>query len=196
MVRFLRLASLGCAFALLLSACRKDAIVSYRAPKDAAPALPAPMASSASLPLAWALPKGWTQKPPSEMRVASFAAAGKDGLSADISVVSLSGDAGGILANVNRWRGQLQLPPVREAGLAGCTRRIAPGGRRMVLVDFVTKGLYIDNRYKKRIVAAIYPRGGGTWFFKMAGEDALVAAQKPAFLKFLRSLKFHDGSGA
>ena len=29
-----------------------------------------------------------------------------------------------------------------------------------------------------------------TWFFKTRGDDALTAAQKPAFVKFLESLRF------
>ena len=37
---------------------------------------------------------------------------------ADVSVVSLSGMAGGDLANVNRWRDQVKLGPIDEATLA------------------------------------------------------------------------------
>ena len=28
------------------------------------------------------------------------------------------------------------------------------------------------------------------WFFKMTGDDALVAEQKPAFIEFLKSVSF------
>ena len=39
-------------------------------------------------------------------------------------------------------------------------------------------------------MAAILRRGGTAWFFKMTGDDALVAEQKPAFVQFLKSLNF------
>ena len=33
------------------------------------------------------------------------------------------------------------------------------------------------------------------WFFKMTGDDALVAEQKPAFVEFLKSVSFPAGDG-
>src|SRR5579883_3358975 len=144
--------------------------------------------------VSWTLPGGWKEKPLSEMRVGSFRVPGEGGLEADVSIVVLGGDAGGDLANINRWRGQLNLRPIQD--LAGQAENVAPGGRAMLLVDLVTPDLFIDNRYRKRLIAAIYPRGGRTWFFKMTGEDRLVAKAKPAFLRFLGGLRFHDEPGS
>lgn len=117
------------------------------------------------------------------MRVGSFLRK-NNGKQADISVVPLSGDAGGDLANINRWRGQISLGPVADNDLPQQSQKIAPAGRPMNLVNYANQG--------KRLVAAIYHRGGRTWFFKMTGDDALVAATKPSFLEFLNSLKFND----
>jgi hypothetical protein len=39
-----------------------------------------------------------------------------------------------------------------------------------------------------RILGAILPYKGETWFFKLMGPDALVAHEKPAFLEFLRTV--------
>jgi hypothetical protein len=154
---------------------------------DAAPARAA-MASAADLPtlppqdkrVSWTLPRGWTEQPPSNMRAGSFLV--KDGArTADISIVPLNGDAGGDLSNVNRWRGQIGLTPISAAELDRQSEIIAPAGRRMRLVDIANGG--------KRLVATIYGAGDKTWFFKMTGDDALVKATKPAFLKFLESVK-------
>ena len=117
------------------------------------------------------------------MRVGSFLIKGENGEEADMSVVPLSGDAGGDLANINRWRGQIDLAPLSPADLSTQSETITPGGRKMLYVDFA-KG-------PKRLMAAIYHVGERTWFFKMMGEDATVASAKPSFIQFLRSLKFN-----
>ena len=57
---------------------------------------------------------------------------------------------------------------------------------------FVSRDLLVNNQYKKRLMAAIYHRAGRTWFFKMVGEDATVLSAKPAFMQFLKSLKFNE----
>lgn len=137
-------------------------------------------------------PKGWTEKPPSQMRVASFSATGKNGQAVDISVVSLAGEAGGDLSNVNRWRGQIGLPPVSEEVLRKETRRITPAGRPMLMADMVSADFPIENKFKRRLVAVIHSHGGQSWFFKMIGEDSAVAENVPALLGFLESLKFTD----
>ena len=62
----------------------------------------------------WTTPAGWTQVPPSEMRVGSFKITGADGKQADVSIVPLPGMAGGDFANVNRWRGQVGLPAAAD----------------------------------------------------------------------------------
>jgi len=143
--------------------------------------------------VSWKLPQGWKEQPPSQMRVGSFLAKGSDGQPVDISIVPLGGDAGGDLANVNRWRGQINLDPISDADLAQNSEHITPGGRAMLLVDFVSKDLEIDNKYPKRLVAATYKQGSRSWFFKMTGEDKAVSEVKPAFLQFLKSIKFNGG---
>jgi hypothetical protein len=149
-----------------------------------------PAASSSDI--GWKVPAGWKEEAPSSMRVGSFLAKGSNGESVDISVVPLSGDAGGDLANVNRWRGQINLSPISDAELAQNGETITPGGHSMFLVDMVSTELLVDNKHPKRLIAAAYKQGGRTWFFKMTGEDKAVQETKPAFLQFLKSLRFHD----
>lgn len=185
---------------LLLAGCREDAVQTYQVPKEVKttgvptgqmelpPGHPpigeemAPEAPHAEL--AWKIPAGWKEQPPSSMRVGSFLFRADNDQSADISVVPLSGEAGGLLANVNRWRGQINLGPVTEEELAKSAQKIQPSGREMILVDFANQG--------KRVTAAVHTRGERTWFFKMMGEETAVGQAKPSFLQFLKSLKFHD----
>lgn len=139
----------------------------------------------------WKVPAGWKEIPASSMRVGSFLAKASNGQDADISVIPLSGEAGGDLPNINRWRGQINLTPISEAELPQISQTITVGSRSMLLVDIVSREPLVDNRYPKRILAAIYKEGTRSWFFKMIGEDKAVQEAKPAFLEFLRSLRFH-----
>ncbi len=76
----------------------------------AAAQAPAPEA-----PIAWWVPQNWERVPGEKpMRVATF----RRGVANEEIVVSqFPGDVGGVLANVNRWRQQVGLPPITEAEL-------------------------------------------------------------------------------
>ena len=127
-----------------------------------------------------------------EMRAASFRVVGKDGKQADVSVIPLPGLAGSDLDNVNRWRGQVGLPGVSEAELAKLAQPVQIAGQSASLYE--QAGTNPGSGDKGRILAAITRRAGTAWFFKMTGDDALVAGQKPAFVEFLTSVNFTAAS--
>jgi hypothetical protein len=128
--------------------------------------------------LSWTAPPQWTPKAGSAMRKGSYAVSGPEGVG-DVSITAFPGDVGGNLANVNRWRGQLGLPPVSD--LESAVQPLDTNGLRMLVFDGANNG--------SRILGAIVPRPGGMWFFKLTGPDALVARTKPAFLEFLQTVK-------
>ena len=99
-------------------------------------------------------------------------------------------ESGGLLANINRWRGQLGLNAVDAEQLESTVERRNLGGREFVIVDFVNEESPADK--KQRIIGAVVPASGETWFFKMTGGDALTAAQKSAFLEVLESVEFRS----
>lgn len=137
----------------------------------------------------WTNPAGWVEKPGSGFRYATFVIPGSDGLTGDLSITQLSGVAGGLLGNINRWRGQIGLPALSESELPKASRDIVPAGRPMTFVSHVSADPLIDGKFKRRIMGAIYAGSDVSWFFKMVGEDALVRAAENDFLKFLESLK-------
>lgn len=111
--------------------------------------------------ISWVLPVGWTQREASGMRYATLVpAAGPE-----VSVTRLGGGGGGMLANVNRWRGQVFLPPLTEAELAASLKEVSLGGEdKASVVDIVGP--------KGRILGALIPVAGGqTWFFKAQVEQ-------------------------
>ena len=113
---------------------------------------------------------------------------GRKRAKADVSVIKLAGDAGGALANVNRWRAQVGLQPVDEAELAKLTTTQDVSGAKVSFVDLA--GRSVESGDPARLLAATVPRGGSTWFYKMLGNDQLVAQQKAAFIKFVETARY------
>jgi hypothetical protein len=186
----------GLAVLAFVAGCGRDDVKVYRVAKEK-PSTPSPATMPAGHPditgaggpqLKWKTPEGWNEVPPGEMRVASFSVKGKEGKQADVSVIPLPGAAGGDAANVNRWRGQLGLAPVTPEELQKAAQKVEVGGQPAELHDVVGKNP--GNSEPTRILGVIQHRDDMAWFFKMTGDDQLVAAQKPAFVEFLKSLQF------
>jgi hypothetical protein len=207
-VRTPRLGAWLVAGALLLVAtgCRRDEVTSYRVakavpPAEAAPAgdsmgashrapppppgmagdVPIPPTPSGAEALKWTLPGGWGQSFPGGMRFATFKVPGAGKI--DGSVVTLPGDAGGELANVNRWRGQIGLGPTDAAGLAAARTTVKTRVGPANLYDFTSEGAK-----RSRLLAATLLVDGSSWFIKLTGDAEPVSAARPAFLKLLESL--------
>jgi hypothetical protein len=178
---------------LLAAGCDRDEVTYFRVAKPApmvaaaAPAAPAPDVAPAARPgsggLRWTLPAGWTEAPGGQMRFATLKppVLGK----IDGSVVVLPGPAGGELANVNRWRNQIGLPPIDEAALAGARKVIQTKAGPLKVYDFTNGG-----KDGSRVVAGLTESGGNTWFVKLSGDAGSVGAARDDFLKLLRSLRF------
>src|ERR1700761_3842776 len=112
--------------------------------------LPAP--DNSGLPqLKYTLPDGWKEKPPSQMRVASFEVS-QNGKSVDVSVVPLSGMGGGDFANVNRWRGQVGLQAAPDDDLQKSAENVEAGGQPASLYDMA--GQNSSSARPVRILAA------------------------------------------
>lgn len=152
--------------------------------------LPAATSSSGGAGARWKIPAQWIAQPPSEMRVGSFLIKGKNGQTAEVSVIPLAGSAGGDLANVNRWRQQIDLSPLTEEALSTQLKALRLGAHSMMYVNFVSRDKLVDGKYKKRVIGAWMEREGATWFFKMFGEDATVLSAEPDFRQFLSSVEF------
>ncbi|MGI9088924.1 MAG: hypothetical protein ACR2HH_14475 [Chthoniobacterales bacterium] len=183
----------------LLAGCNKNddtAITVYRIPKETqptAPMSPASMTNAAGpAQVHWTAPEGWQEQPATGFRKGSFLVTGADGKTADVSVISFPEQAGGLLANVNRWRNQLKLAPITNEAEVGTPMPVA--GRDMFFVDLVSAEAIAPEGTKSRILGGIFPLNGETWFFKMIGPDAVVAAQGEAFKQFLGSVHLAEAA--
>lgn len=191
------------AMALALAGCNRDSVKVYHVETNDTAALPAqaagssPMSSMANMAgdipipdnsglpkMTFTLPAGWKEKALTQLRVASFEVV-ENGKTADVSVIPLSGAAGGDAANVNRWRGQVGLQPLPEEELGKLAEKVQVAGQVADLYDLAS-----ESDDSQRILALILHQGDTAWFFKMAGDADLVAKQKDAFIAFLKSLAF------
>lgn len=131
-------------------------------------------------------PEGWVKSKGSSMRVASYSIPAADGSAADVSVVPLPGESGSLLENVNRWRAQLQLPPLDsedDPALGKMTR--SPAGE-FFLSHMASTEPVLEGK-KAAISSAILKKPGMTWFFKVTGEASLVEANREKFAAFVSS---------
>jgi hypothetical protein len=182
-------------FCLVLVSCDNQQIEVYRIPKEkvalenGSPGLvpPAPEAKPV-----WTKPDGWETEPLSEMRLGSFKVNGPNGRSADISVTAFPGDAGGLASNVNRWRGQVQQPPLPEADLEKSIQKSDADGVECYFVDLQTPE---NAATLSRILGAVIPQSDRTWFVKMTGDPTLLEEQRSKFQDFVRSFRFAKPAG-
>ena len=150
------------------------------------PGMPPPSMPGGADALAWEVPKGWTEARAGGMRLATLKppVTGK----IDVSVIVLPGAAGGELGNVNRWRGQIGLPPVDEAARAQMRKEVKSKAGAISLYDFSGGG-----PSKQRMIAGLLFVNGKSWFVKMVGDDEPVAASRADFVKLLETLHFPAG---
>jgi hypothetical protein len=192
-LRFAALSLCAC----LLAACGEERVSVYQVPKEKDPELPglspggaadaagAPMADTAvptaqGSDLLWQAPSGWEAKAASAMRKASYGLPG----GCELSVTAFPGDVGGELANVNRWRGQVGLPPLAAGDLEGSVSRLESSGLKFLVAELVPDG----GPSAKAILGAMVPYGGSTWFFKISGPASAIQAAKPDFAAFVRTI--------
>jgi hypothetical protein len=172
--------------ALGAAACQREPVAHFRVPKEAVAAASvelAPPPPPAGGGLRWTLPKGWKEaEGGGQMRYATLTppVQGK----AEVSVIRLPGPAGGELANVNRWRNQIGLPPLDEADLAPARKVVKTAAGDVFVYDFTSEGAK-----KSRTVAGLATVDGESWFVKLTGDAEAVASARPAFLDLLGSLR-------
>lgn len=129
----------------------------------------------------WKTPAHWEDLGAGMMQLAKYRAAGEGG-ETQISVSRLGGPAGGVPANVNRWRGQVGLSSVSAADANASAKpfEVPTGDAKIVDLSGTTKDMLV-------IMVA---QGGSTWFFKSMGTKAAVERERAAFVEFVKSVQY------
>lgn len=149
--------------------------------------------------LHWELPAGWKKLPLSSMREVNLQVAGDP--RAECYLTTLGAAAGGVEANVNRWRSQLSLPPLSTEQIAALPRVPWLGGQA-VSADFEGTFTGMSGEPPKagwRIVGLVLVGPDQSRFLKMVGPADVIARESAAFRGFADSFcdqphPRHDGS--
>lgn len=148
-----------------------------------AAAAPAPPVAAAGGKPAWTAPAHWKAVAPGAMQTAKYKI-GEGRTAADVTVVFLGGMGGGLKPNLDRWRNQLSLPAAADGEVeqqAPLFPELGPSARRVQLSGSTGEGDAAD------MIVLIVPAGGGTWFYKLMGDKAVVAKEKDALVAFVKS---------
>jgi hypothetical protein len=172
-----------------MSGCRDTEIRVYEVPREKPKPVVVRGSEQAGPTLAWNKPGSWTEKAATSFRLGSYAAGDDGDAAVDISVTAFPDRAGGLLANINRWRGQIALLPIDEAGLDEEITEITIAGHPGSFVDMTGSS---NESEASRIVVAIVSIEGKTWFFKMMGPAEAVGSELPAFRDMVLSAQAHD----
>ena len=141
---------------------------------------------------AWKVPASWQEVPPTAMLLAKFMAGGEDGGKAEITVSVFPGPTGGLLANVNRWRGQIGLPPASESELEKLVMPLQHAEGQVIMVDM--SGTDSKSGRRARLIGAVMPHHDETWFYKLMGDESVAEREKAAFVKFVQTVQYHAES--
>src|SRR5262245_61568234 len=89
---------------------------------------------------------------------------------------------------VNMWREQVGQKPLSEEEAKNQFQPVDVGGQQASLFEIRGQG----NVQPERTLTAMAHRADASWFIKFSGDAAVVEAQKPAFLEFLKSLRLKE----
>ena len=141
-------------------------------------------------PLVWTSPEGWSEGTPNQMRLIDFKfGPAKEG---ECYLSAMPGPAGGLAANINRWRTQMGQPPLTEAEIDKLPRKPLMGGQgHFVTVDGDFKGMGAESaKGGYRLLGVIQQAPELTIFIKMTGPKDLVEKNTAAFDVFCASVQF------
>jgi hypothetical protein len=163
--------------AAVLSGCESDEVRVYNVPKQATATNTTRAVTVAGIRMQ--VPVDWkTNTERKDFRIAGFDI--QQGT--DRALVTIGQGGGDLLFNINRWRGQVGLPPITALNEADI-RKVNIAGKQADVVTMVGE--------KEATRVAIVSRADKSVItFKIQGAAPVVASQAPAFDAFLQSIQF------
>jgi hypothetical protein len=140
------------------------------------------------------MPAGWETLPASSMRPVNLQPAGHP--DAECYVTLLSGDGGGLVSNVDRWRKQLGLEPMAP-GEAEALPDVPLLGAlaKLVEVEGAYTGMGDAAQPGWKLLGAVLLRADSAVFVKLTGPAEVVDSEREGFLTFCASLRESASAG-
>ncbi len=145
--------------------------------------------------LRWDVPSGWQQASGSSMRIVTFKVPPKADSQpgAECWVIALGGTAGGVIDNINRWRREMEKPPLSAQDVDRLPRIQVLGEAAPLLEeDGSYQGMGGPALEKGTLFGVVCPLSDVTLFIKMVGGPEDMRAAKNEFLKFCESLRLQS----
>ncbi|NOT30671.1 MAG: hypothetical protein HOP15_09525 [Planctomycetes bacterium] len=141
------------------------------------------------------LPEGWKVLARTSDRLVNLLPAGDPEAACYLSF--LGGSAGGLEANVNRWRTQFGAAPLSVDEVAALPR-VTLLGRQGTLVEAAGSftGMGEAPRAGFQMLGLVVSEPGGSLFLKFTGPSAVVEREREHFLAFASSLAVAAAHGA
>ena len=146
----------------------------------------------------WTAPAGWKAEAARPMRAATYSiplAAGDHGVAECVVNYFGPGQGGGVDANIDRWRGQVQGSDGKPAPAKIDKRTV----RGISITTIDASGTYTGMGGPMmggskpvagyRLIGAIVEGPGGSVFFKLTGPAKTIAAQQKNFEQLLASIQ-------
>ena len=145
------------------------------------------MSDSPAGSLTWVTPEGWREAPARTMRDVTFNLGPDD--TTECYVAQLGGTAGGVLANLNRWRGQMGQASLSNDEFDALERIPMLGSEGVVVVvPGSFKGMAGEQIEEASLMGAVCPLEGRVVFVKLIGPSAIVEGAHDQFVSFCKSL--------
>jgi len=167
----------------VLAGCKDERVRVYDAPKDRR--------------IVWTLPAGWqavANPEPSPGRYATLRAGeDPDAPRVEVSVWPDIGMMADPLANLNRWRAQLQLPSIGADQLLTQLDPVVTADQTGGYVADLLSAEPATGGPPRRLVAVMLMRPGHVWFVKVLGPQPAVDTVRDDLLTFVQSFAFQEG---
>ena len=146
--------------------------------------------------LNWEIPRGWTEKKGTGLRLATLVIGGEEN-QAVCTVVSLTGDGGGIEANIKRWMGQLSISSKLDSEkeldrfLSRQNKIKTSGELSGLFIDFTDLDRSPDSL---SMLVTVFRLPDKTIFVKMMDKKAVLSRHRDRYLSFIRSFEVSKGN--
>ncbi len=132
-------------------------------------------------------PEGWQPTALTLFRKAAYEVKDENDPAKSVEITVTTGAGGSDLANVNRWRGQVGLPPIAGGELDEAFQGFDVGGHQGRFLELVGPE---NTSPRKAMYVIMVEADQRLWFIKLIGDAQLAEREKPRFEAFAKTVTF------